>query len=340
MIASYTGTGFEINEKFRVTKREIRKTSDGKTNFLRLDLEDSAGGTTYAQLYEDNNTGLNINSGILGESIVGCIVNLCGLFSGFTMKNSTTMQYNIKILAIDVVEEKEEINAGGFQTDEEIVADLYIKYSQLHERSRDIIVTPWINSLLDTTFFSSKLKDMVVNCPAAINYHHAYTGGLVEHTTEVFEIAVSIADTMSKTLNDIDYDIVYAAAILHDYGKIYDYAFNEQKNVWEDTVHHAIFGHISMGFHLVYNKIQGLSLPDSEKNRANNLLHCILSHHGTKEWGSPVVPATVEARIVFTADEGSAKIDKMRNDMHTVPEGGTLKIQGNGVLFNPTLPKE
>ena len=147
--------------------------------------------------------------------------------------------------------------------------------------------------------------------PGSVKHHHAYTGGLAEHTLEVVNYCNKVANENNKPDLGLSYDVLIGAAIIHDWAKIHDY---EQKlaegtteeegiYVWVNAPYKYNIHHIAGSHAEFYRQAQGvLHLPTMRA-----IEHCILSHHGRKEWGSPVEPSTPEALILHQADNWSAK---------------------------------
>ena len=139
--------------------------------------------------------------------------------------------------------------------------------------------------------------------PAAIQYHHAYLGGLLEHTLEVARgVAHFCAD-----FPDINYGLAVAGAILHDIGKVRElespiaphYSFSGQ-----------LIGHLLLGRDMVREAAPKFTWPDP---RMPELLeHIIISHHGALEFGSAILPKTAEAVVVYHFDNLSAKLNMIR----------------------------
>lgn len=146
--------------------------------------------------------------------------------------------------------------------------------------------------------FLHKFRDW----PAAVSHHHAYANGLIEHTLSVAACAKSMAERMKDSGYDVDVDIVVAGALLHDIGKLDSYSMTTVPNM---TVEGALLDHVAQGYAKFCELAEKHGL--GEKTRVH-LGHIILSHHGLREYGSPVVPATPEALIVSSADELDFKI--------------------------------
>ncbi len=147
--------------------------------------------------------------------------------------------------------------------------------------------------------------------PAAVTHHHAYCGGLLEHTFSVLKFCQQAAENYQ-----VDLDLLTTGAILHDIGKIKSYSFQP---VIEMTTEGRLYGHIILGIRMIEEKM------DELKKRGKNLIspettlrinHMIISHHGRKEWGSPVEPSTVEAIILHHADQLDAQAQKYNTTLN------------------------
>lgn len=134
---------------------------------------------------------------------------------------------------------------------------------------------------------------------AAKTMHHNYLGGLLEHTVSV----VQICDFMSKQYPTANRDILLVGAMMHDVGKIYELS---EFPINDYTDEGQLLGHLMIGMELVTeesSKIEGF--PKSLKML---IKHCIISHHGELEYGSPKVPETIEAFILHCVDNLDAKV--------------------------------
>ncbi|HTW11226.1 MAG TPA: HD domain-containing protein [Solirubrobacteraceae bacterium] len=136
--------------------------------------------------------------------------------------------------------------------------------------------------------------------PAAKHYHQAYTHGLLEHTLTVAQ-AVS---ALSAIFPGLDRDLALTGALLHDIGKLDTYETVE--GCIEMTDDGRLHGEIALGYARIRDAIQAIADFPHEQRQA--LLHIILSHHGSLEHGSPVVPCTREATLVHMADNLGSKL--------------------------------
>lgn len=136
--------------------------------------------------------------------------------------------------------------------------------------------------------------------PAAKRYHQAYAHGLLEHSLSVAEAVSALAGLFPA----IDRDLAVSAALLHDIGKIDTYALADQEIEMTDAG--RLHGEIVLGYTRVEAAIR--TLPEFPVALREALLHIILSHHGSLEHGSPVVPCTREATLVHMADNLGSKL--------------------------------
>ena len=150
--------------------------------------------------------------------------------------------------------------------------------------------------------FDEKFIEEFSKCPASIMLHSAEIGGLVYHTLNVLDHC----NTAWGHYKKMDKDLLTTGAILHDVGKVRSFRVTTNINQTEEGV---FLGHLVIGMNVVKSKID--EIPDFPVEKQNKLLHIILSHHGRKDWGSPVEPAILEAQTVHIADDFDAKLSYM-----------------------------
>lgn len=161
---------------------------------------------------------------------------------------------------------------------------------------------PGLRALLET-IFSGNLYDKFIMNPAGMRMHHAYIGGLLQHSVDVAGIAIVLAEQ----IGNVDKDLVVTGALLHDIGKLREIS---SQIGFPYTNEGRLLGHIAMSIIIVQEAAAKLKLPAA---RLEQLQHILLSHHGDNEKGSPVECATKEAFIVHYADE----IDAIMNQFET-----------------------
>jgi 3'-5' exoribonuclease len=159
--------------------------------------------------------------------------------------------------------------------------------------------------------------------PAAIHHHHNYRGGLIEHTLEVWRLAQSICDLYPGRA---DRELVLCGAALHDIGKINSYRL--VTGLSERTEPGELLEHVFISASMVSNVWDSAVRPamppdqtDACAHLKTLLLHTILGHHGKMEWGSPVLPRTLEAVIVHYSDVLSSTMHKCISAVSDAPQG-------------------
>jgi 3'-5' exoribonuclease len=162
------------------------------------------------------------------------------------------------------------------------------------------VKTPCLAALLGSFFHDEKIAALFQKAPAAKGFHHTYIGGLLEHTLSV----VRLLKMAGEHYEGIDKDLLITGGILHDIGKIYEFSYEK---VIEYSDPGRLIGHIVMGLEMIDERIA--AIPDFPKQKAMELRHLILSHHGSLEFGSPKRPKTLEALIVHHMDDMDAKVN-------------------------------
>lgn len=150
--------------------------------------------------------------------------------------------------------------------------------------------------------FSEVLYTPYSKYPAATSVHHAYPGGLLNHTYQMLHMLEGLYPCLPY---EIKVERCILAILFHDYGKVYEY--NQQGEPQQDMY---LLGHIYLSAHKLHNVLQQKGIDAEETKR---IIHCVLSHHGELEFGSPVKPCTQEAAIVGYLDNISAKTDCMEH---------------------------
>ncbi|MCL2790697.1 MAG: HD domain-containing protein [Desulfobulbus sp.] len=150
--------------------------------------------------------------------------------------------------------------------------------------------------------------------PAAKRLHHAYIGGLIEHTLSV----VGMAEKAAAHYSLIDRDMLVAGALVHDLAKIEEFDFS--RPVFGYTDRGRLVGHLVLGAGLV--RQAAAQVPALDAGQVDRLLHIILSHHGQYDFGSPVLPMTPEAILLHHLDDIDAKLNYMA--------GLQTKMNGDG----------
>ncbi len=166
------------------------------------------------------------------------------------------------------------------------------------------IQDPFLRQILNSFFTDETFKERFIRVPAALKRHHAYIGGLLEHTAGVTALCKAAVDYYPL----IKRDLLLTGAILHDIGKIRSYKIEKG---FDGTDEGKLMGHLILGVEMVQRAIRETAAARQEDHdNGLSLLHLLVSHHGIMEWGSPVEPLTLEACILHHADNMDAQVTK------------------------------
>ena len=280
--------GDAVKQFFSVRQAKSGATKAGKP-FLSLTLGDHRGALP-AKVWSE------VLSKCPGPFKAGDIVGVHGQVGVFEGERQLTVKY-IKTLEV--------LEARGSQLLKEFDPDL-LYLSTPYDREelwRELLdlaaghIDPPLQDLV--LCLLEKHQEAFKSWPGAQMYHHAYVGGLLEHTVMVAR-AVLAALTVYPQLHR---SLALAGAILHDLGKIKELANPVAPDI---TVDGQLLGHIALGWDMVRDEARILEFPDA--NLLRQLEHIILSHHGELEFGSPVVPKTPEAFLVHYLDDLDTKL--------------------------------
>lgn len=192
--------------------------------------------------------------------------------------------------------EADEYNPSLFlPVSERDVEEIYIVILKLIEA----IDNEDLRNLLNTIFGNAEFKKDFLRAPAAKGWHHSYLGGLAEHVHDMARFALSAAEIYPE----VDRDVLVAGVLLHDLGKIQELSVT---NHIDYSDRGRLLGHITMGIEFLDEYLHGLE--DFPRELELHLKHMILSHHGSLENGSPVLPMTVEALLLHYLDNLDAQV--------------------------------
>ena len=165
--------------------------------------------------------------------------------------------------------------------------------------------TPHLKLLLTTLLDDPALALAYREAPAAMQLHHAWLGGLLEHVISL----CTLADRVAPHYPLIDRDLLLTGVILHDIGKVRELSWEVG---FEYTVEGMLLGHIQIGAALAERTMD--SLPEFPPKLKTLVLHMILSHHGKLEFGSPKLPMIPEALMLNFIDDLDAKMQAVTGE--------------------------
>lgn len=261
--------------------KQVLKTKAGKT-YYSLILQDRTG-VVDAKIWE-------LNNGIASFETMDFI-----MVEGMVTSFQGARQVNIRRLR--------KAEEGEYDPGEYIPATRF-DIEEMYQELKEIIGSikePHLKQLTENTFIKDAdfVKEFKVHS-AAKAVHHGFVGGLLQHTLAVTKMCVFLAEHYPV----LDRDLLIAAAVFHDFAKVYELS-NFPLNEYTDEG--QMLGHIFLGAELVGEKIKEVA--GFPPVLATELRHCILSHHGELEFGSPKKPAIAEAVALSFADNTDAKLE-------------------------------
>ena len=171
---------------------------------------------------------------------------------------------------------------------------------------------PDYRRLIDAFFADEQATSALRTAPAAVTNHHAYLGGLLEHTLSMAQVAAFVAEHYP----DVRRDLLLTGVLFHDIGKVDELRYNR---AFQYSSPGSLIGHLTLG--AFYVRELAANLEDFPEEKLNHILHLILSHHGSREFGSPVLPMTPEAFALHFIDNLDAKLrtvsDVIKDDGNT-----------------------
>lgn len=183
--------------------------------------------------------------------------------------------------------------------------------AELHRTIRKVR-NPFLRRLLESVFRDLEIWEAFRQAPAAKAMHHAYLGGLLEHT-------LSLARLVQLSVRNypfLDGDLVLAGALLHDLGKAWELSPDMG---FEYTDKGRLIGHILLGMEVLDRKIR--EIPDFPSDLGMHLKHIVASHHGELAHGSPKRPKTLEALFLHGLDNLDAKLWGVQQFMQREAKG-------------------
>ena len=276
--------GMHVSDVYLCKTKQIALTKNGK-EYGSLNLQDKTG-TVDAKIWELNSPGINEFSA-MDYVFVDADVTV---FQG---------QFQLNVKRIRRADENEYRPSDYLPVTAKDVKTMHHELVQYittirNENLRKLAAGFFMN---DAAF----IKEFCAHS-AAKSVHHSFVGGLSEHTLSV----VKMCDYFCKQYPALNRDLLLTAAMFHDIGKTKELSSFPENDYTDEG---QLVGHIIIGAQMVTEQIR--TIPGFPKKLENELIHCILAHHGELEYGSPKKPALIEALALNLADNADAKLETM-----------------------------
>ncbi len=277
--------GDRVFDIYLCKHKQAAVTKNGKP-YENVILQDKTG-TIDAKVWEPNNPGIDDYDALDYIEVYGDVSNFQG-----------ALQVSVK--RIRVCRQGEYDPADYLPVSSKDIDGMYRELLELIQSIRN----PWLRQLLEAFFvkdedFAKKFR----TSSAAKMVHHGFVGGLLEHTLSV----TKLCDYYCSAYPVLKRDLLLTTAMCHDIGKVKEISLFPENDYTDEG---QLLGHIVIGSQMVAEqaaKIQGFP-----NELLTQVQHCILAHHGKYEFGSPKIPALIEALALNYADDTDAKLETFK----------------------------
>ncbi len=284
-------------------------TKNGKP-YDNVILQDKTG-TIDAKIWEPNSAGIAEFDSLDYVEVYGEVTSFQG-----------ALQINVK--RVRLCQEGEYDPADYLPVSSKNIDEMYSELLKII----DSIENEYVKKLLNAFFREDEAFGRAFRkSSAAKAIHHGFIGGLLEHSLSV----TKLCDYYCSAYPILKRDLLLAAAMLHDIGKTKELSPFPENDYTDDG---QLLGHIVMGSEMISEKVH--QIPGFPAGLAGEIKHCILAHHGKYEYGSPKVPALIEAVALNFADDTDAKIQTFSEILNGTQETGWM---GYNRLFESNLRK-
>lgn len=265
--------------------RQAAVTKNGKP-YETLVLQDKTG-TIDAKVWEPNSPGIGDYDSMDYIEVYGDVTSFQG-----------ALQVSVK--RIRVCAEGEYDSANYLPVSSKNIDEMYNEILGLIKS----IENTYLRQLLESFFVKDeKFIKEFRNSSAAKSVHHGFVGGLLEHTLSV----AKLCDYYCTAYPILKRDLLLTAAMCHDIGKTRELSAFPENDYTDEG---QLLGHIVMGSQMVGE--HAAAIADFPCGLLNQVQHCILAHHGKYEYGSPKIPAIIEAVALNYADDTDAKMETFK----------------------------
>lgn len=277
--------GDRVFDIYLCKHKQSAVTKNGKP-YESVILQDKTG-TIDAKVWEPNNPGI-------GDYDVPDYIEVYGDVNNF----QGALQISVK--RIRVCREGEYNPADYLPVSSKDIGTMYGELKGLIQS----IENPYLKKLLEAFFVEDEdFAEIFKNSSAAKTVHHGFIGGLLEHTLGV----TKLCDYYCSAYPVLKRDLLLTAAMCHDIGKTKEISPFPENDYTDDG---QLLGHIVMGSQMVAEKAAGIE--GFPHGLLAEVQHCILAHHGKYEYGSPKIPALIEALALNYADDTDAKLETFK----------------------------
>ena len=303
--------GDQFDEVYLATDKQLRANKNGNP-YVQVELRDRTGGLS-ARMW---NAGDQVYRGFEN----GDFVQAEGKVQNFQGSLQIILTHLEKV-------EAEKVQVADFLPHTEF------DVAKLTEKLRNYLLkmsSPHLRALGECFLMDEEFMRGFSICPAGVKLHHAFVGGLIEHTVTMMDIA----DRLLPFYPGTDRDLLLFGVFLHDAGKTKELTYRRAFGYSDEG---QLLGHIHIGVEMLIEnaaKVPELTGEPFPREVLVRLKHMILSHHGTLEYGSPKVPMTPEAMLLHSIDIMDTRMHMVLRDVKEDRNNATAWTP-----YNPTLQR-
>ncbi len=304
----------DVDEVFLVSEKQLRPNRNGNL-YLQFELSDRTGSISARMWNADESLYRSFDNG------------------DFLQVEGTTQLFQgaVQLIAKHIAKvDPASIDHDDFTPVNAVAVDaLQRRLAEMLRAMSD----PALRNLAECYLMDSALMDKLAAAPAGIKHHHAYRGGLLEHTVSLMDLAQRVVPLYPQ----IDGDLLLMGAFLHDLGKVDELSYDREFGYTDQG---QLIGHLIMGVETLNAKLveaERLAGEPFPEETALRLKHMLISHHGEYDFGSPKLPMTVEAMALYCLDFLDAKVNAfcglLRDDPNKDSTWTNFHPQHNRKLF-------
>lgn len=299
--------GDRVFDIYLCKHKQAMVTKNGKS-YESVILQDKTG-TLDAKVWEPNNPGIGEYDSLDYIEVYGEITSFQG-----------SLQVNVK--RIRRCQEGEYQPENYLPMSSKNIEEMYRELTGLISG----IQNKYLKKLLESFFVEDEsFKKAFCNSSAAKTVHHGFVGGLLEHTLSV----TKLCDYYCSAYPVLKRDLLLTAAMCHDIGKVREISPFPENDYTDDG---QLLGHIVMGSQMIGER--AAQIPGFPHELLAQVQHCVLAHHGKYEFGSPKIPAIIEALALNYADDTDAKMETFKEILDNARDTGWI---GYNRLFDSNL---
>jgi 3'-5' exoribonuclease len=313
--------------KKKIKELQVGEKAEGYYKLLKIDKRTKKDGGSFLTLELMDNTG-KIAAKVWSKADhyfkqlkEGEVYRFHGYINEYMNRKEIKVDAAVELTAADTG-----YNPEDFQ--EKAAFDTGQLFDQMTGLLKSNITNPYLTQLVD--LFIQEYGETFKSHYGAQKIHHAYMGGLLEHTYSIIKLAIALAEHYS-----LDRDLLLTGALFHDLGKMYEFKVSPSVQA---TIEGGLLGHLVIG-NSKFLELKG-RISDFPEDLSIKIQHLIVSHHGEKEFGSPEVPKIPEAFVLHYLDLMDSKLKILTETIENTETKGHFSDYVNVLARRVFIPQK